>query len=238
MGLNVLKKWVYPDKCIVCGKLLESSGMVQYQYFCHHCESHMMSEGVCKRCGKPYAPAGECLYCDEIPQEVTAIRSLFPYIDFYKESVLRWKYKGVRKYSKGFASLMASELLTKEDFMIDGFIPIPIAPNRYNQRGFNQALDLANELSTLTQIPVYDILRRTKNSKPQSACSKDERRQNIRGTIEVSGTLPITRPKHLALVDDIYTTGSTVLECIQVLNGLNREEELEVFYVLTVCMSI
>lgn len=233
MDLVGLSQWIYPNKCILCGKILSN----KMDFFCHQCESHMSRHGMCKKCGKPYAPQAICPYCDEMPEEVTRIVSLFPYIDLYQQSVLRWKYKGIRKYGKGFAFLIAEELLKREGIPIDGIIPIPISPNRYEQRGFNQALDLANEISTLTHIPVYDILRRTKKTKPQSACTKKERHRNIRGTIAIEGTLPLEQVKNIALVDDIYTTGSTVRECIRILNTLEERRRPMFFFVITVCIG-
>lgn len=236
MEVQRLIQWLYPDKCIVCGVLLERSHPDMPQYTCVACERTIDEVKKCPKCGKPYVVQDKCLTCHEMSSRITSVKGLFPYEGNYKESILRWKYRGIRKYSKGFAGLIVSSVLNKENLGIDALIPIPIAPNRYRERGFNQALDLAQEISNLTGIPVVDCLERTQATKPQSACSKEERHRNIAGTIRVCQTLPRQPFRRVAFVDDIYTTGSTVLECIRVLEKtcyLPQE-----IYVLTVGIAI
>ncbi|MGL5677590.1 MAG: ComF family protein [Cellulosilyticaceae bacterium] len=211
-------QWLYPDKCIICGKLLERPQKEKAVYTCVACESYLDEVKKCPRCGRPYVIQDTCTYCHEIPEKITAIRGLFPYVDAYKESILRWKYRGIRKYARGYAELIVSQILEKEKFEIECLIPIPIAPNRYGQRGFNQAEDLAQAISEQTGIPVLSVLERTHGTKPQSACTKEERRQNIRGTVKIIQEMPKKYPLKVAFIDDIYTTGSTVLECIKVLH--------------------
>lgn len=233
---NAIRTWIYPDKCMICRKLLtDVNGTVQC--ICCACEQELFNQHICSKCGKPYAVEDTCLYCGEMPRGITRIMSLFPYRDDYKASVKRWKYKGIRRYGAGFAKLMASELIGREGVSIDVLIPIPISDKRYAERGFNQALDLAREVSKLTNIPVYDVLSRNKNTKPQSACTKQERRENIRGSIKVNGAISDLAHKNIAFIDDIYTTGSTVQECIKVIKE-NVEDINEEVYVLTVCLAI
>ena len=73
---------------------------------------------------------------------------------------------------------------------------------------------------------------------PQSACTKEERRANIKGTIFLADdTLP-NLPQHVAFIDDIYTTGSTVGECIKVLKRADKRYEHTTFHVRTVCRAM
>lgn len=229
-----LKNLICPNKCMVCQTLLDIN---QNQYTCVKCETSLLERDVCDRCGKPYAPIlGECMHCHQVPNNLLRVLALFPYIDLYKESVLRWKYTGIRKYAKGYAHLIVSELIHKEGLEIDGFIPIPISYKRYKKRGFNQALDLAKQLEAKTDIPVYDVLERCKETKPQSACKKEERARNIRGAIHLKSNLPLEGPVSIAFVDDIYTTGSTIYECIRAMK--ETKVQINKIYVLTVCLAI
>ena len=231
---TTLKNLICPDKCMICLAFLEPN---HKGYTCVKCETSLLERDVCDRCGKPYAPIlGECMYCHEVPNNQLRVLALFPYIDLYKESILRWKYTGIRKYAKGYADLIVSELIHKEELEIDGFIPVPISYERYKKRGFNQALDLAKQLEAKTHIPVYDVLERCKETKPQSACKKEERANNIRGAIHLKTNLPLEGRVSIALVDDIYTTGSTIYECIRAMKEAGVQ--VDKIYVLTVCLAI
>lgn len=240
MFLEVVREWLCPNKCIVCRSFIEENSGVG---LCLHCEETLLERNLCPRCGKPYGvDSSVCSYCNEVPRGVTRILALFPYVDFYKESVLRWKYTGIRKYAKGYSVLMAN-LIQREHLDIDCLIPVPIARHRYFERGFNQAFDLAHEVSNDTSIPVLELLERAYDTKPQSACKKEERAKNIHKAIrvkedtkqdlQIEGNVSI----NIALIDDIYTTGSTVAECIR---ALKQETSIQIqdIYVLTVCLAI
>ena len=230
----ILKEMICPDKCIICSKLLERPSK---SYTCPKCEAQLLERDVCNRCGKPYAFQEQtCLYCKEEPLRLVCVKALFPYSGRYKESIQRWKYTGMRKYAKGYSALMVEnwmEVLRQE---VDGFIPIPISEKRYQKRGFNQALDLANQLSSQTDIPVYDVLERCKETKPQSSCKKEERARNIKGAIKMKEGFSFEEPVTLAFVDDIYTTGSTVRECMHVLEKAGVKAKK--VYVLAVGLAI
>ena len=232
---TTLKTWICPDKCMVCGIVLEDNDL---EYICNSCKEGLLTKDVCDRCGKPYSIKGHlCPYCYEMPRQVTRILALCPYIDLYKESVLRWKYTGIRKYARGYGVLMANTLIKLQQLEIDYLVPIPIARHRYLDRGFNQAYDLAIQISKHTQIPVWDILARSRDTKPQSACKKEERIKNIHGAIKLKDEVSFTKPIKLAFIDDIYTTGSTIKECIRVLQKVEKIE-IETIYVLVVCLAI
>lgn len=238
--LLTLKKLIYPHKCIVCRSLLDQ--VEEEGYVCPKCRSGILREAICPICSRPYSIAGErCLYCKHLSPAITQIISIYPYKNEYKQSILRWKYKGIRKYGKGFARIIYEEKEQIKDLAIEGLIPVPISKKRYRERGFNQTLDLAVELGSYLDIPVYDILARNKNTKPQSACSKEERRKNIRGTIKVSeipyDIIDNKQKVNLAIIDDIYTTGSTIEECIR---ALYEQENLLIdkIYVLVVCIAV
>ena len=228
------RELIYPNKCVVCQHIIPA---IPNHYICEKCEKGILIENICPRCGKPYSLGDdECIYCHEIPESITRIRSLFPYIDQYKQAILRWKYRGTRKYGRAFAFLFKEAILMQEKLEIDGIIPVPIAPNRYRKRGFNQAEDFAVEVGRLTEIPVYNILIRTKNTKPQSACSKVERKQNIKGTIALLSKKQLVNIKTIVIVDDIYTTGSTIRECIKVIR--ENYNNIENIYIWTIGIAI
>ncbi len=204
----------YPNKCILCQKLLTS--LEEEQYICTRCDEKLISETrPLKHLYQQNTERqdDETIVQTDTPAEIIA---LFPYESEYRKAILRWKYQGVRKYAKGFAKLLAEEI----DFSVYEeaiFIPIPLAPSRKRKRGYNQALDLANEISKLTHILVVDCLMRHKDTKPQSQCSREERMRNIKNTMSIKKYIG-DEPKSIILIDDIYTTGSTIKEAIQIIN--------------------
>ena len=100
---------------------------------------------------------------------------------------------------------------------IDLIIPVPVSKERLKERGYNQAEELARHLSKISEIPYNkDILVRCKDTKPQSGFSQVQRSNNIKGAFKcISGLSKMD--KVILIVDDIYTTGSTINECAKVL---------------------
>ncbi|MDF2878739.1 MAG: phosphoribosyltransferase [Clostridia bacterium] len=231
-----LKKLIYPDKCIVCRTLLEEENA---GYLCDKCYSFVLRNHLCPKCGRPYNIGGkDCAYCKaEDAGDITQIIALFPYKDHFRKSVLRWKYSGLRKYARGYADVFVTDLYALDKLSIEGLVPVPISEARKRKRGFNQALDLAEEISKLTGVKVYDVLKRTKETKPQSKCTKKERLSNLKGSIGIKKDSESLSLNNIAIIDDIYTTGATVRECISV---IKRQEVLKSakIYVLTVCIGI
>ncbi len=106
-----------------------------------------------------------------------------------------------------------------EDYKnIDYITPVPIHKNRMRTRGFNQSYILAKEISKYINIPVIpDLLLRTKNTKAQSGLTPIGRENNIKGAFVFNKNYNIYE-KNIAIVDDIYTTGSTINECAKTLS--------------------
>lgn len=209
---------IFPNKCMLCRKILEA---MDGEYVCRLCYDKLSTERQQLLREDPILQADcydqledEWVVLEDRPRQIVA---LFPYISEYRKSILRWKYRGVRKYAKGFAQLLVAEQKAFEKVSVDVIIPVPLAPSRMRRRGFNQALDLATEISKLENIPMWDCLKRIKDTKPQAACSKEERYSNIQGSITVIQEKCNRDVNYVVLIDDIYTTGSTVKECIKVL---------------------
>ena len=99
----------------------------------------------------------------------------------------------------------------------DIIIPVPISKQRNKNRGYNQSLLLAKEISKELNIECIDkCLIKIKNILPQSSLKKEERIRNVKNVYSIKNTQNISGKKIL-LIDDIYTTGSTVIECSRIL---------------------
>lgn len=131
------------------------------------------------------------------------------------------KYNGRSDLATELGRMMAQELLTTGFFDgIDYLQPVPLHPQRRRQRGYNQSECLARGISEVTGIPIGNFVKRTKNNVSQTTLSHEERIGNVEN-IFAPNTAEIQRfrPKHLLVIDDVITTGSTVISCVQSLTG-------------------
>jgi ComF family protein len=116
--------------------------------------------------------------------------------------------------AKPLAAFVASALGEHADIWRDGIlVPVPLHARRRRERGFNQAEALASELGRLIGRPVEKrALRRVADIPPQTTMGKDDRRRNVRGAFRVARPERV-RGRIVVLVDDVFTTGSTLGEC-------------------------
>lgn len=233
---NTLLKVIYPPKCILCRSLLSD----REAYFCETCyhkfrdEISLRMQVMYKDTNTLILAALEKMQEEEIPM-ILGVFPLFPYVNEYRRAIIRWKYTGIRKYARGFAELFVKESNLLQALEIDAIVPVPIAPSRMRKRGFNQALDFAEAISRLTGIQVIDCLERNRETRPQASCNLKERYTNIKGSISCN----IDKDKikknisNVLIVDDIYTTGSTVKECCKALKAWECFKDIKVYILVT-----
>jgi ComF family protein len=136
-----------------------------------------------------------------------------------------FKYGGQEHCGRVLGSLLARHLCaSRADSWPEVLVPVPLAPRRYRQRGFNQAIELARSLRGITQLAVRtDLLARTRETAEQASLDRKARRRNVRGAFDL--TRPLTA-RHVAILDDVVTTTSTVSELAKLLRraGARRIE--------------
>jgi len=145
-------------------------------------------------------------------------RALGAFDGSLQAAIHRWKYEGKTHLTPFFAEWMTEGLNRYWDLnSVDLLIPVPLHPQRLRERGFNQALLLAKELSRRTEIPYFKtILKKRKSTLPQVNLSGVEREKGLRGVFHVIEREELLG-KSVLLVDDVYTTGATVNECSKAL---------------------
>jgi ComF family protein len=148
----------------------------------------------------------------------TMARAVGCYEGSLQEAIHRWKYEGRTTLNPIFGEWMAEALNRYWDpSLFDLLIPVPLHRERLRERGFNQALLLAKELSRLTGIAYRKkILQKKKPTLPQVNLSGAERERGVRGSFEVIEREEL-EGRSILLVDDVYTTGATVNECSKML---------------------
>ena len=151
-------------------------------------------------------------------------RALGAYDGSLQDAIHRWKYQGKIALTSFFGEWMTERLYHYWDpNFFDLLIPVPLHPRRLRERGFNQALLLVKELSRRTGIPYgKKILQKGRPTVPQVNLNGVEREKEVRGAFHLIGEEEV-EGKSILLVDDVYTTGSTVNECSKVLLAAGAE---------------
>ncbi len=164
------------------------------------------------RCGKPLADKRMeyCGDCSRKKHAFTQGKALWVYEDGVKASIYRFKYQDRREYARVYAEeIVKAHGGFIRSRHIQAILPVPLHKKRRRERGYNQAELLAKELGKLLGIPVYtDLFIRVRNTRPQKMLNDAERKNNLKEAFKI--TENIVQLKYILVVDDIYTTGSTL----------------------------
>ena len=208
-----LKEWlldlIYPRRCPMCDCILGKSGM----YICSACtaKAELVKGAYCMKCGKQVSNEQEyCRDCMVYPHRFDSGRVLFVYDGVLKKSIYRFKYAGRKEYAEAYAYFAEREL---GDFIRkaapDAFVPVPLHRQRFRKRGYNQAELFARALGKRMGIPVKGkIIKRTKNTLPQKELDLTARQNNLKKAFKLCRN--DVKLNTIIIIDDIYTTGSTI----------------------------
>lgn len=200
---------IYPPRCPVCDEIAGNK-----EGICRPCRLRLrpLKEPLCKKCGKPLSTleAEYCPDCIKKKHMYARGRAAFVYDSLMRESISRFKYKNRREYGNFYGEeLWRSCEKAVRSWDIDVLIPIPLHKSRRRARGFNQAELIAVRLGEKLKIPVAaDILVRVRKTKAQKELSDQERKINLKNAFQVVKNE--VKSKNILLIDDIYTTGSTI----------------------------
>lgn len=127
------------------------------------------------------------------------------------------KYRSVIKYGEALGKLLAQKL-PKKYFADSILVPIPTGKGTLRERGFNQAKVIAETIARKKNVEIIEALEKTKSSSSQVAMeSKKQRRENIKGSFGLVCQKEVIRGKKVILVDDVVTTGATLMEGAKIL---------------------
>jgi ComF family protein len=174
----------------------------------------------CVRCGYPFdidpGPLAICGACLSEPPAFRRARAVFRYDDASKRLILGFKHADRTGAAPSFGRWMAragAELLGEADLIV----PVPLHRLRLFHRRYNQAALLANVLAKVSGVPCLpDALLRARHTPTQGLMGRRQRRLNVYGAFRLR-TRAAVDGKHVLLVDDVFTTGATIEECVRVL---------------------
>lgn len=174
---------------------------------------------LCSKCGDVLLDGSlKCLLCNSFNYAFNSSRSIFYYNDVSAKIIKGLKYGGRKYYAKHIAKMMTEKSTIFKN--IDFLTFVPISKKRKKIRGFNQAEEIANEISKIVGIPVMNLLVKTKDKKHQAGLSQIDRLSNLKDTFEVNtNVLQEVKGKRVLIIDDVFTTGATLSECSEVLKN-------------------
>lgn len=223
---------LYPKdiECAVCAGKLDNSAMLGVCGWCMDLLPLIIGP-FCEKCGKPKRNENEhCAECDGIKIHFEQALSVFEYTASIQRLIYRLKYRREQYLSSVLGGFLAKRLKEQKGWDYSALVAVPLHKKRQRERGFNQSVLLASEISLKLDVPVLrDVLVRTKETSVQAGLGRHERFANLRQAFSVNGRSGF-EGKKVVLVDDIFTTGSTVNECSRVLIEAGAEK----VYVLTV----
>jgi ComF family protein len=211
----------FPPRCHNCKSFIPDAGVI---HLCTACleATALIRSPLCAQCGEPFMTAGGsdhlCGVCLSGPPRFTAARAAALFDGPVRELIHSFKYNRQTQLCRPLGLLTARQL---GPFVAaaapDLVIPVPLHVKRLRQRGFNQAVLLGEVLAREWRVPLSRRnLRRLRWTEPQINLTAAQRAANVRGAFAVADP-GVLQGKRIILVDDVYTTGSTVAECARVL---------------------
>ena len=259
--LNIFLDAVFPPKCLVCSRLFKSStkrhGNEQLpdaatentdpfeesyrllnSFCCSDCVSAFasISSPKCTCCGIPFKSRQDqnhlCGDCITRPKKFRMARAAMACDQQLMAVIHRFKYAAKTQLARPLGGLMFSVFMRQwEGEKVDLILPVPLHPQKFRSRGFNQSYLLihswkavANAMHTALQdIPIHtDVLIRSKATVPQTGLGRRQRLKNVKGVFSLRFPEKVYGKK-LLVVDDVYTTGATVNECARILLKFGAE---------------
>lgn len=220
--------FLFPKYCVGCGK--------EGNYFCDQCSSKIKTVAqVCPVCEKA-SPFGQTHPNCQSRYVMNGFVSFFPYDGMIKEAIHKLKYKFVTDLIKDLMRIVFDNLKKEEDKKYQVFkkylgekkpavVPIPLHWYKENTRGFNQAQLIARFISLYYKIPLNTkVLKRKKWTISQTDLSEKERKKNVENIFSVSPNILISQYPNILLIDDVWTTGSTLKSAGNVLKRAGVKE--------------
>lgn len=219
--LSDLKELLLPRLCPVCGGLLMESEDV----LCAFCAIQLPRYRVTNIEDNPLLR----MIWDKAHVRKGTTFLTYNHFSPYHNLVIEFKFHGKSNLAVilgRWAALEAGRQGFWKD--VDALVPVPLTRLRRFRRGYNQAEMLAQGMSQVTGLPVANLLKRTKNRKPQSKLKGEARIKNAEGIYKA--VIPDEwRGKRLVLVDDVMTTGATLGSCAQALLNADKSAEICIF---------
>lgn len=214
-------KLIFPFFCLGCQAPISKFGL------CDLCQAALpYRQNYCQTCGLALAKtAPRCGNCQKMPENIQKIYSVFHYQPPISLWLQRFKFQGDLAYGRLLAELLAQALSAETPSA--ALLPVPLHAKRLAERGFNQSLELSRPLAKSWQKPVLRFaVQRQRPTESQVGLSKSAREKNLKNAFRAK----ILAYENLAIIDDVFTTGSTLFSLAKSL-----EKQLIRLKIITLC---
>lgn len=217
--MNLILDLLFPKKCVGCGE--------PDTYFCKDCVSNILqTDLVCPRCERLAVGGGTHSICKR-RFGLDGLWSLGIYRDCLRQAIKQLKYGRAKELAEVLVNITLEYWARFQPFVLDQIkvsrgegwtvVPVPLHWWRENSRGFNQSSLFGQTLSKSLSLAYCDALKRIRYTKSQVKLKGYDRHQNIKNAFEISKPYTLNPIPYVLLIDDVWTTGSTLRECCYVL---------------------
>jgi competence protein ComFC len=222
---NTLVELFYPSNCVGCGQPQDVGTLL-----CDKCKgtSPRIQAPFCRCCSRPFegliTQGFACPNCEDRAPAFECAVSIYQAKGVLRDLIHRFKYGRQFHLRRVLAEYLAEAMQDSrmQAAPADALVPVPLHPARLRERGFNQADALAETLSRRTHLSILRCIERRRYTNTQTRFDRLERMQNLRNAFAMRKNSDV-RGKHLVLLDDVLTTGSTLHECALVLRTAGAE---------------
>ena len=201
---------IYPQVCGICGKLA-------YKSLCNKCRIRLEKEFNINIDN----------YAEDFNKNFNEHYYFFKYENLIRQQIIALKFQEKPYVYKTIAYFFKENKKSlKKLEKYDIIIVVPVSNKRKKERGYNQSKLLAKEIAQIINVPVSDnIIKKAKDTVPQSTLNKEQRLENAQNVYSVTNIKKVLN-RNILILDDIYTTGSTVNECARVLieQGIKKDQ--------------
>ena len=210
--------WVFPRFCLVCGDEKTDKSDI-----CDKCRDFLSIINIfCPACGVSSKKPLICGNCQKTQPYFDSTYTGFNYSAPMDGFVKRLKYDKQLEFARTLGELFAARWMGQSTPQPELIVPVPLHRERLRERGFNQSLEIAREVGKRPELRIdYQSVIRVKPTPPQTDLPLKKRRSNVRNAFKV--IKPI-EAQHVAILDDVMTTGSTADELARCLkqSGVER----------------
>ncbi len=212
--VDSLLQFFFPARCLLCRDILPSAAE---NYLCSSCIRHYRPGGIiCPQCEGFSRGVASCSCLPEA-SPLEALFTISLYDQKWRHLIHDLKYRKRRASARPLGAWLASEIINQDYCAPDLVVPIPLHRTRERERGYNQSVLLARSTAQALNIPCRELLIKYKHTRSQTAITRRERHENLRGVFKCASPLPpgVT----ILLIDDVYSTGTTMKEASIVLHS-------------------
>lgn len=210
---------MFPRNCVVTGDVVDDESPFRFISSEAASQIFKVNPPHCSTCGYPFfgvvkANDRECQKCNELQPVYNEGKTVILVEGVSRDLVHAFKYEGARYLLKDFRTLFELSPGLKEYIKDARLVPVPLHPRKERERGFNQSLELCKQLAAVEpSCKVADVLQRIVDTPSQTLFSRQERLKNLRKAFVVKKEEELNKEIRHIIVDDVFTTGSTLNSC-------------------------